>query len=158
MKVESCFEPLITLESAATNLDHLDLAVVALCMTIVGLNDSCIKNAPLVFVDQPRDFLYRLQPAVYRRAISMLPPFLCPSPTDVMPQGHGIFFNGPGMCGFQSAHAQYLERTRLFTAHILWTALPSVLNALEHAFAHLLRFLALMMAYFAKVLSGRLIQ
>jgi hypothetical protein len=54
-----------------------------------------------------------------------------------MPQGHGIFFHGPGMCGFQGAH-------------ILSIALPSVLIALEHVVAQLLQYLVHITAYFAK--------
>ncbi len=147
MKIDRCLESLLVPEATAADLDHLDLAVGALGMAVVGIQNDCIEDAPQVLLDHPGDPFDGLQTAAYCPAVPAQPALLSPGPADVMPQRHGVFLDGPSARGFQGTGPQVLEGAPLLGAHVLRIGLPAVLAALEKVVAPSQQRLMLLASY-----------
>ncbi len=89
MEVNRSLESFLIAEPSTTHLDRFDLAVGALGMAVVAIQNHRVGNAPQVLLDHPRHLLDRIQSAAYHPAIPSLPALLSPGPADVVPQRHG---------------------------------------------------------------------
>lgn len=147
MEVNRRLESFLIAEPSVTHLDHRDLAVGTLGMTVVGIQNNRVENAPQVLLNHPRHFLDRLQSAAYRPAIPSLPALLSPGPADVVPQRHGVLLDAPGSRRLQAALSKPLEGTPLLYAHVLRVGLPAILASLEQFIAFFHQCLMLLATY-----------
>ena len=147
MEIDGGAEPLLVAEAPASNLDHLDSAIDALCQPVVGSQNHGVENAPKVGLYRLGRLLDRVQAAAYGPGEPFLPGLLGPGSTDVVPQTHGVFLDGPGTRGFQVAVTKIREPPPLLDAHVARIGQPGVLGTRQVFSALLLKELVLPTAH-----------